>query len=156
MDILLTVLMWIGGFIAFGVLSMSFAFAAGGAAQTGKIELKVISGVSLFLMLFLLWMAGSTVLSSAVFEGAQNTLLVKESQAASSETAVVEKNNATNINLWIFYGFFFITFFSWLFTPSKDKESEKGSITKKIIGCMLLKRDDSGLQAWDPNWKSKE
>jgi len=146
MDMFITVVLWVVGFFAFGILGLAFAFSAGGAAQTGKTELKVISSVSFLLIVFLIGMAVYSVFSSIA-------------GSFSDVNTSIDNGNALvsgDFMIWSFYAVFFMIFFLWLFTPSKNKGSEKNSIKNKIIGSMTLKKDESGLQAWDQNWKPEK
>ena len=59
----------------------------------------------------------------------------------------------TQFLLWVFYSLSFLFYITWLFKPSKIKNSEKELAKKKIIATMMFKKDDAGLQAWHPAWK---
>jgi len=57
---------------------------------------------------------------------------------------------------WIFYSFMFLSYLFWLFKPSKAKQTQKELAKKKMIATMMFKKDASGLQAWNPDWKPDE
>lgn len=159
MDIFITIVLWIGGFFAFFILSLTLVFAGGGAAQTGKSELKMMSVFSFILMIFLVW-TGISSLSSDV----EQNVPVAKSVVSSTSSDVKASIHVGNDNFetymeiisWGSFGIFFIIFFLWLFAPSKNKGEGRDLVKKKFQGTIKLEDDDEGRKPWDPNWEPKD
>ena len=92
MDTFITVILWLGGFYALFILALSIGFSAGGYAQTDNIELGIISAVSTFLFLFLIYLGISSI-TSYIFPSEENTTqkVVTGDQAHKTTVATEKK-----------------------------------------------------------------
>ncbi len=99
-------------------------------------------------------------ISAPSTESKSRAVATEAKVAPSPKATVVKAKESTVTNndllLWLFYAIAFIVYFSWVFAPSKIKGSKRDLVKKKIIGTMTLKKDESGLQAWDPKWKPEK
>jgi len=166
MDIFITIISWIVGLYAGFALMMAIVFSSAGAAQTNNSELKITSLISTLLLLYLIWIGISSVFFSDEKESSARTKVEKIQKQTLAQTTTVEKvtspikTNATNeanynrnFILWTFYMIAFFVFFSWLFTPSKERGKGRDFIKQKFLASMRLKEDASGLKPWDANWQ---
>ncbi len=64
MDIFITVIGWVIGLYVAFILLLSIGFSAGGAANTGNLDLGIISIVSSMLLMYLIWMGISSLFMS--------------------------------------------------------------------------------------------
>jgi protein-S-isoprenylcysteine O-methyltransferase Ste14 len=135
MELALTIIAWLAGIFAFFILTMAIIFSE--TAHTTTTADKIISPVATFLILYLLYLGISSLFFSS-------SALIPELTS-----------NQVDIGLWVFYIILLVSFFGWIFTPSKNKSSKTKSIKMKILGCMTLEKDEAGLQAWDPKWEPK-
>jgi len=170
-DILITIVLWIVGFYAFFILGMALLFAIGGAVQTGKSELKVISIFALILMVFLVWIGISSFSSdvekntpvskvdvSSISSHDKPLEKPKVSSNVEEDTPILKDDFETyeEIILWVFYAIFFTAFFLWLFAPSENKGEGRDLVKKKFKASVKLEKDEAGRKPWDPEWRPKE
>ena len=152
MDTFITIISWIAGFFLSFVLLLSFVFSAAGAAQTNKLDLKIISWISVLLFIWLVWSGISSLsvsdeVSSAVTT-AQNASMPETKMAAST----IFENTMVMNGLYVLFVFATLAFFSWLFTPSKSKESGKDLVRKKFLATAALQEDEAGRKPWEKDW----
>ena len=156
MDTFITIISCIAGFFLSFVLLLSFLFSAAGAAQTNKLELKIISWISILLFIWLAWSGVSSLSVSddvnTAVTTAQNTSLPAAKMTANS---IFENKTVIN-GLYILYVFATLAFFSWLFTPSKSKKSGKDLVRKKFLASATLQEDEAGRKPWDKDWNPEE
>ena len=158
MDIFITIVLWILGLYAGSILMLAIVFSSTAHTQTTNNELNIVSIVSSVLLVLLIWMG----ISSITGEGDD---LSKEKQVTEMKTAPLSevnilqvKSNYTQLDytLWSFYVLFFISFIWWMFGTSKNEGRGKDLVMKKFMATMSLKKDESGLKPWNPNWKPED
>ena len=64
MDIFITVISWIAGFYAILILGLAIGFSAGGYANTSNPELGLVSLISTFLFLYVIYLGASSLFST--------------------------------------------------------------------------------------------
>ncbi len=152
MDTFITIISWIAGFFLSFILLLSFLFSSAGAAQTNKLDLKIISWISILLFIWLVW---SGVSSLSVSDEA-NTAVTTAQSASLPETktavSTVLENTMVMNGLYVLFVFATLAFFSWLFTPSISKKSGKDMVRKKFIATAILQEDEAGRKPWDKDW----
>jgi len=193
MDMVITVIGWMIGLYAAFILMLAIGFSLGGATNTGKSELKIMSIASTFLLFYLIYQGFTFFFGSDDIDPKKTPLVVRTVQ---HDTTVIDVPSATPPEVltvtenktiptqtktepivhtqqtvakvkkgyfddmpyipWTIYTLTFLFYMFWIFKPSKNKQTEKELVKQKLIATMTLKKDASGLQAWDPNWKPDE
>lgn len=129
MDTFITVIFWVAGFYAAFILLLSMAFSAGGHAQTGDSGLSIMSLVSTFLFLFLIYLGVSSLFSTDDVKvpsqiKSEKSISIEHREANNvietekTQTIVnVQNTQSDNIILWILYIFMFfpVPFIVYLF-----------------------------------------
>jgi len=129
MDTFITVIFWVAGFYAAFILLLAMVFSAGGHAQTGDSGLGIMSLVSTFLFLFLIYLGASSLFStddakvsskiqsekSISIEHTEANNVIETEKIEKAQTVVNTQND--NIILWILYIFMFfpVPFIVYLF-----------------------------------------
>ena len=156
MDTFITIVSWIGGIGVSFILLMSFVFSSAGAAQTNNSELKITAWISILLFIWLAWSGVSSLFISDKVNTAVTTAQSTSLPEAKMTVSTVLENTMVMNALYVLFVFATLAFFSWLFTPSKSKESGKDLVRKKFLATATLQEDEAGRKPWDKDWSPEQ
>ena len=123
MDTFITIISWLGGFALFFISLLLWSFAEGAYAQTGKTDGRIISLLSLALVVWLVWMGGSSIYD-ALFAAPDHIPTIKEK----AHREYLQK---------IFFALAWIALMIWVFTPSKKKDQSKDKMREEMLEKLL-------------------
>lgn len=165
MDTVVTIFSWGMGIGAFFFLFMMLAFAASKHTQS-KVEesdWNIITSIIGILLIVLVIKGLISLFSESAIDGVgtvepksektrydevtQTYVTVEIPKTEVEEVSLLAPVSKTlgisnnEVLLWIGYAFFFIAFFSWLFTPSKGQSSFRQEIQTSSLDLMKMQKN---------------
>ncbi len=150
MDIFITIISWLGGLTS-GFILIIFIILS--LTSHGS-ETNIVSFLSSILFLWLLWIGASSLYNYVIPDTPSNTQVIHVKETKKEPIMITTNSNEFEYVYKGLYILAVLSFFAWLFIPSKDEQSSRTLLRNKFIKTVSLKANDKVLKTSDTKGKA--